>query len=75
MLNDAVGASVVGIATGALRESLRDLVDAGVDIHVSGGSSQARGVTEDDLADKNARFASPNDLVRLTFAADRVLVY
>jgi uncharacterized protein len=75
LLKDAVGASVAGVGTGDLGESLAALTGAGVEIHVSGGSSQARGVTEDDLTGKNARFASPNDLVRLTFDAERVLVY
>lgn len=64
-----------GIGTGALGEVVPALVDAGVPIYVSGMSSKARGVTEDDLADKRAVFAMPSELVRLTFSADRVLVY
>lgn len=75
LLKDAVVGSVVGVGTGSLRDSLTGLIEADVEIHVSGGSSSARGVTEEDLDGKNARFASPNDLVRLTFAADRVLAY
>lgn len=42
---------------------------------MSGGSSKTRGVTEDDLANKGASFATPGQLVELTFAADRVLRY
>lgn len=75
LMKGEVAANLRGIGTGALADSLPALVDAGVPIYVSGMSSKARGVTEDDLADKNATFAMPLKLVELTFAADRVLVY
>jgi hypothetical protein len=47
----------------------------GVPIYVSGGSSKTRGVREADLEGKGAQFATPSELVELTFAADRVLCY
>ncbi len=75
LMKDAVVGSVAGVGTGTLRDSLAGLIEDGVEIHVSGGSSQARGVTAEDLDGKNARFSSPNELVGLTFACDRVLVY
>lgn len=75
LLKDAVVEHTKGIGTGALSDSLPAIVDAGVLIHVSGGSSKTRGVTESDLEGKGARFATPADLVELTFAADRVLCY
>lgn len=75
LLKDAVVEHTKGIGTGALSDSLPAIVDAGVPIHVSGGSSKTRGVTESDLEGKGARFATPADLVELTFAADRVLCY
>lgn len=75
LLKPEVVDNLKGIGTGALSDSLPALVDAGVSIYVSGMSSKARGVTETDLADKNATFAMPSKLVELTFEADRVLVY
>lgn len=75
LLKDAVADALHGIGTGHLRESVDALVGAGVEIFVSGMSSKSRGVTEDDLAGKNASFAMPAKLVELTFAADRVLTY
>jgi predicted peroxiredoxin len=75
LIKDEVIGSLKGIGTGALDELLPALVDAGVPIYVSGMSSAARGVTEDDLAGKNGTFAMPAKLVELTFAHDRVLVY
>lgn len=75
LIKDPVIASLKGIGTGALDETLPALIAAGVPIYVSGMSSRGRGVTEDDLAGKGASFATPADLVELVFAADRVLVY
>lgn len=75
LVEDAVIASLTGLGTGALADSFAAVQAAGVDVYVSGGSSKARGVTEADLEGKNARFATPNDLVALTFDSDRVLVY
>ncbi|MFQ5967530.1 MAG: DsrE family protein [Acidimicrobiia bacterium] len=75
LLKDEVMSSLKGIGTGALEDTLPALVDAEVPIFVSGMSAQGRGVTEADIAPKNASFAMPAKLVQLTFAADRVLVY
>jgi uncharacterized protein len=75
LIRDAVLSSLAGLGTGSLGDSFAALRAADVPVHVSGGSSQARGVTDADLEGKNARFASPADLVRLAFEHDRVLVY
>ncbi len=75
LIKDDVIASLRGIGTGELAQTLPALVDAGVSIYVSGMSAKGRGVTESDLEGKNASFAMPAKLVELTFAADRVLTY
>jgi predicted peroxiredoxin len=75
LLKDEVIESTRGIGTGALAEHVPKLVQAGVEIHVSGMSSKSRGVTEADLASKNAAFGTPGKVVELAFAADRVLTY
>ena len=75
LMKDAVVEHTKGIGTGALSDSLPAVVAAGVPIYVSGGSSKTRGVNDEDLANKNATFATPAQLVEMTFAADRVLCY
>jgi len=75
LMKDAVVEHTKGIGTGALSETLPAVVEAGVPIYVSGGSSKTRGVVEEDLENKGAKFATPGQLVELTFAADRVLCY
>ena len=75
LLKDPVIEHTKGIGTGALSDTLPAVVEAGVPIYVSGGSSNTRGVTAEDLEAKGATFATPAQLVDLTFAADRVLCY
>jgi predicted peroxiredoxin len=75
LLKDAVIEHTKGVGTGALSDSVPAVVGLGVPIYVSGGSSKTRGVTEGDLEGKGATFATPAQLVELTFAADRVLCY
>jgi len=75
LVKDEVIENLQGIGTGALRETLPALSDAGASIFVSGMSSKTRGVTEDDLEGKGIEFAGPPQLVALTFEADRVLCY
>ncbi|MGI8822548.1 MAG: DsrE family protein [Acidimicrobiia bacterium] len=75
LMKDDIVASVQGIGTGALADTLPALVEAGVPIWVSGMSSKSRGVSEADAASKGATFAMPSKLVELTFATDRVLTY
>ena len=75
LVKDDVIASVSGVGLGALADHLPPLVEAGVPIYVSMLSAKARGVTEDELEGKGARFARPADLVDQVFRADRVLTY
>jgi predicted peroxiredoxin len=75
LLKDEVIESLNGIGTGALADHFKKLAAAGVPIFVSGMSSKSRGVTDVDLAGKNASFAMPAKLVELTFSHDRVLTY
>lgn len=75
LMKDEVIGHTTGVGTGALSETVPAVVELGVEIFVSGGSSKARGVNEDDLASKGASFATPSQLVELTFGADRVLCY
>ena len=75
LLKDDVINSLTGMGTGVLAEHIKKLTGAGVPIFVSGMSSKSRGVTEADLAGKNASFAMPAKLIELTFSHERVLTY
>lgn len=75
LLKDDVMTSVTGLGTGKLADHYKTIVEKGGRFHLSGNSSKARGLTEADLADKPAAFATPNVLVRLASQADKVLVY
>lgn len=75
LMRDAVIDSLVGLGTGSLRESFDAIAGGTGRFFVSGMSSKARGVTEEDLAGKPAEFAMPTRLVQLAFEADRALTY
>lgn len=75
LLRDGVIDNLSGLGTGSLRESYDAIVAGGGRFFLSGGSSQARGVTEEDLAGKPAEFAAPLQLVRLSLEHDRMFTY
>jgi uncharacterized protein len=75
LIRDAVLDSLAGLGTGSLRESFDAIVAGGGRFYVSGMSSKARGVTEEDMKGKPAEFAMPNRLVQLAFEADRAFTY
>jgi uncharacterized protein len=66
---------LTGLGTGKLRESYDALAAGGARFYLSGGSSQARGVSEQDIAGKPAEFAGPPQLVRLSLEHDRLFTY
>lgn len=75
LLRDAVLDSLTGLGTGSLRESYDAIVAGGGRFYLSGMSSKARGVGEQDLEGKPAEMAMPNRLVQLAVECDRVLTY
>ena len=64
-----------GIGTGHFREHIDALVESGATLYASGLSSKARGLGPEALGGLPVTMASPDRLVELTFAADRVLTY
>ena len=66
---------LVGLGTGKLRELYDALAAGGVTFYLSRGSSQARGLTEGDLAGKKVQFGTAKDLVRLSAEHDRMFTY
>lgn len=75
LMRDEVLDSLVGLGTGKLRELYNGIVAGGGRFYLSGMSSKARGVTENDLREKPAEFAMPNVLVRLALEHDRMFTY
>ncbi|MEO8477427.1 MAG: DsrE family protein [Actinomycetota bacterium] len=64
-----------GVGTGSVREHLEALVAGGATFYASGMSSKARGLTPEDTGGVPIEMATPNVLVQLAFAHDRVLTY
>jgi uncharacterized protein len=75
LLRESTIDQLTGLGTGKLREIYDALVTSGVRFYLSGGSSQARGITQAELEGRNVQFASPRDLVRLATEHDRMFTY
>lgn len=75
LIRDRVLDNLVGLGTGKLRELYDGIVAGGGQFYLSGGSSQARGVTDQDIAGKPAQFGGPPQLVKLALEHDRMFTY
>ena len=75
LIRESVISSLSGLGTGNLRELHDAVVARGGRFYVSGGSSKARGVTQEDLRGKPAEFAGPPELVKLAVEYERVITY
>ena len=67
--------NLVGLGTGSLRESCDAIVAGGGRFYLSGMSSKARGVSNEDLAATKAEMAMPTRLVELALEHDRMFTY
>ena len=75
LLRNNVLDNLAGLCTGKLREHYDAIVSKGGKFYLSGMSSKARGITQDDLKNKPAEFAMPDVLVRLSIESDKMFVY
>lgn len=75
VLRDETLDAMHGVGTGSLRESYQALANGGARFHASRMSSRARGLSEEQLAGKPVALITPDDVVALTLAADRVLSF
>lgn len=75
LMRESVIDSLVGLGTGRLREHFDALTAGGARFYLSGMSAKSRGLTESDLEGKQAEFAMPNVLVRLSLEHDRMFTY
>ena len=75
LMRDGAIDHLTGLGTGILRELYDAVVAAGTMIYMSGMSSKARGLGEDELEGKPYQFGMPSDLVRLAVEHDRMFTY
>jgi predicted peroxiredoxin len=75
LLRDPVLENVVGLGTGRLRESYDIIVAGGGRFYLSVLSSNARGISQADLAGKPADLVMPKVLVQLSLEHDRMFTY
>lgn len=75
LLKDDILNSVTGLGTGKLSDHYKVIVEKGGKFFLSGNSSKARNLTEQDISGKPASFALPNVLVKLATEADKVFTY
>jgi predicted peroxiredoxin len=75
LLRNDVLDNLTGLGTGKLRDHYEEIIKKGGKFYLSGMSSKARGVTENDLKGKPAEVAMPSVLVRLSVECDRMFVY
>ena len=75
LIRDGVLDNLAGLGTGNLRQAYDGTVAGGGRFYLSGGSSKARGVSEQDIAGKPAEFAGPPQLVRLSLEHERMFTY
>lgn len=75
LIREAVLDDLQGLGTGNLRELYDGIVADGGRFYLSGGSSEARGVTEEDIAGRPVEFAGPPTLVQLSLEHDRMFTY
>jgi uncharacterized protein len=75
LIRDGVLDNLVGLGTGKLREHFDAYTAAGGRVYISGLSSKARSLGEDELQGKPAEMAMPAVLVKLIAESDRVVTY
>jgi predicted peroxiredoxin len=75
LMNSVVADSVQGVGFPPLKEMMAKVVQAKVPIYIWGLCARGRGITEKDLADKNAKFAMPADGAKLIAQYDKVISF
>ena len=75
LMRDGAIDHLSGLGTGNLRALYDVVVAADVKIFLSGMSSKARGLTENELEGKPYEFAMPSRLVQLALENDRMFTY
>jgi uncharacterized protein len=75
LMRDEVLDNLNGLGTGRLRDSFDAVAATGSRIYISGLSAKSRGLKEVEIEGKNAEFAMPNVLVKLSLENDRMFTY
>jgi uncharacterized protein len=75
LLQDSVLNTLTGLGTGKLRDHYDAIVKNNGQFYLSGNSSKARGITDEDIKGKPATFAPPSVLLKLSLESDRMFTY
>ncbi len=75
LMRTTVADNVLAVGLPPLKELLAKVVAAKVPIYVCGLCSRARGITEQDLAGKNAKFVVPADAAKAIAQYDKVVSF
>jgi len=75
LMRDGVIDHLAGLGTGNLRQLYDVIVSGGVKFYLSGMSSKARGLSENELEGKLYEFITPGRLVQLAVEHDRMFTY
>lgn len=73
LMRDSVAKAVVPVGWPPIWETLTKLIEKKIQIFACGACCRARGVTESDLINKNAKFGSPEIFVRLVEWSDKII--
>jgi predicted peroxiredoxin len=73
LMRSATANAVTPVGWPPVAESLKKIVAKQVQIYACGACSRARGITETDLAQWNAKYGNPTIFVSLVEWADRVI--
>ena len=73
LIKDHIAQQIQGVGITPLKELMEFLVSQEVPITVRGLCARARGVTDEDLAGKNAKFGTPVDAANAVAEHDKVV--
>ena len=75
LMKSTVADNVHGVGLPPLKDAMAKVVAAKVPIYIWGLCARGRGVTEEDLAGKNAQFTGPTDGAKVIAQYDRVVSF
>ncbi len=73
LMKDSVADQIDGVGWPPFKDLLPQVIEHEIPIYIWGGCAKVRGVSESDLAGKNAKFITFKDFVELMLKADRVV--
>jgi hypothetical protein len=74
-MKDVIADAITPVGFPPLKERIAKAIENRIPIHIWGGWGRARGMTEQDLARKNATFTNPVAYANTIVEHDRVVTY